>query len=91
MDESQIRALIAGILHEYRDELTKEASDTCDECGPAVMCRFHSLLSLLAGHTSLLSAPPRPAEGHLPDREERLTNGHAEGESFPSGKGEEGR
>lgn len=46
--------VIAGVLIEYRDELTKDACDQCDQCGWAVMCSFHSILSVLQGHTSLM-------------------------------------
>src|SRR5688572_29544961 len=45
--------LIARILEEYRDELTKEACDNCEQCGELVMCKFHSVMSLLSGETKL--------------------------------------
>lgn len=42
--------LIADVLDEYKDDLTKQACDDCDDCGPMVMCRFHSVLSALQRH-----------------------------------------
>jgi hypothetical protein len=43
--------LIADILDEYRDDLTKEACDNCEQCGQVVMCSFHSVLSALSRRT----------------------------------------
>lgn len=44
---TRAQQLIADILAERADELTKEACDRCDQCGPTVMCGFHSVLSTL--------------------------------------------
>lgn len=41
------------ILQEYAAESTKAACEACDDCGPVVMCRFHSLISLLEKDTFL--------------------------------------
>ena len=49
--KSDIEARVRGILHAYRDDMTREAVDQCERCGPLAMCDFHSLLSLLAGDT----------------------------------------
>ena len=43
--------LIADVLAEHADDLTKDACYTCEDCGPVVMCRFHSVLSALSRHT----------------------------------------
>lgn len=51
-----------GLLRMYADELTKEACDTCPNCGELVMCSFHSVLSVLAGHTALTPAPASQPE-----------------------------
>lgn len=48
---SKAEQLLADVLEEYKDELTKEACDNCDDCGALAMCRFHSLLSALCGST----------------------------------------
>ena len=49
------RRVIDAIFHEY-GELTKEACEACEQCGPMVMCSFHSVLSLLSGGTSIREA-----------------------------------
>lgn len=43
--------LVSDILADYRDELDKAACDRCEDCGPLMMCRFHSILSLLQRDT----------------------------------------
>ena len=43
--------LITDILLEYSDELDKAACDRCSDCTSIVMCRFHSVLSLLQRHS----------------------------------------
>lgn len=48
---SNAEQLIADILEEYAEDDTKAACDACEQCGPFVMCSFHSVLSLLAGRT----------------------------------------
>lgn len=50
-EQEKATRLIADILQERADELTKEACDVCEDCGALAMCRFHSVLSALAGHT----------------------------------------
>lgn len=45
------RQLVADILAEYRTDLDKEACDSCVNCNELVMCNFHSVLSLLQGHS----------------------------------------
>ena len=40
--------LINDLLIAYADDLTKEASDHCDQCGVLMLCPFHSLLSALS-------------------------------------------
>jgi hypothetical protein len=49
--DSAERVLIDAILAEYADELDKAACDRCEQCSPIVMCSFHSVLSMLQGHT----------------------------------------
>ena len=39
-----------AILADYPDELDKAACDRCEHCGQAVMCSFHSVLSMLQGN-----------------------------------------
>ena len=43
--------LIDAVLSEYADELAEGACNQCEQCGPLVMCAFHSLLSVLSGRT----------------------------------------
>ena len=43
--------LITDILLEYSDDLDKAACDRCSDCTSIVMCRFHSVLSLLQRHS----------------------------------------
>lgn len=43
--------IVKSILEEYKDELDKTACDRCEDCGKLIMCRFHSVLSLLQRHT----------------------------------------
>lgn len=43
--------LIADILEERADELDKAACDRCEQCGPMMMCSFHSVLSSLQRHS----------------------------------------
>ncbi len=65
--ETEKTQLIADILDEYRDE---QSCDGCEDCGPVMMCRFHSVLSLLQGQTftdatwkrKQAGAPSQPAE-----------------------------
>jgi hypothetical protein len=49
----QAGQFIDKLLAEYADERSKEACDRCEQCGPMVMCSFHSILSLLEGETAL--------------------------------------
>lgn len=49
---------IDGILRDYADELDKAACDRCENCGPVGMCGFHSVLSIVAGHS--LPTPVSP-------------------------------
>lgn len=63
-DEAQKRGksdaiLIADVLSEHADDLTRAACDECEQCGPLVMCGFHSLLSLLARHVESTGAIDR--------------------------------
>ena len=39
---------VADILYERRNDNTKEACDACEQCGPAFMCSYHSVLSELS-------------------------------------------
>jgi hypothetical protein len=68
-EERSERSLIAAILADYPDELADDACDGCEYCGPrgTVMCSFHSVLSMLQGHTiptAFLAeaSPSQPAE-----------------------------
>jgi hypothetical protein len=45
-----------GILAEYSEELEKGACDRCNDCSLIMMCRFHSLLSMLTKHTESAAA-----------------------------------
>lgn len=51
--------LVARILRERADDLTRESCDNCEQCGKLVMCSYHSLLSELAGRVHV----PASAEG----------------------------
>lgn len=44
---AKARQLVDDIKRDYVDDNTKAAVEVCDDCGPMVMCAFHSLLSLL--------------------------------------------
>lgn len=48
--------VVEAILHERSDDLTKEACDECEQCGPAIMCSYHSVLSVLSGGVSQQAA-----------------------------------
>jgi septal ring factor EnvC (AmiA/AmiB activator) len=43
-----LEQLHVDILHNRADDLTKAACDECEQCGEAVMCSYHSVLSELA-------------------------------------------
>jgi hypothetical protein len=60
--------IITAILADYPDELDKAACDHCEQCSPIVMCSFHSVLSMLQGHTTPTSllAPAEPQEDDKP-------------------------
>jgi hypothetical protein len=45
--------LLEDLRRMYAGDYTKGACDACEACGQRVMCRFHSLLSLLFGGTQL--------------------------------------
>lgn len=67
---------VAAILREFADD---DEDDACPQCSRLVMCRFHSLLSMLHGRTAPLAEaqPPAPVKAwtcakcgtdlHLPD------------------------
>lgn len=46
--DAKIAARVRDILAERAADNTKEACDACEQCGPLVMCSYHSLLSELA-------------------------------------------
>jgi hypothetical protein len=48
----RLKGLVDGVLSDYSDELDKAACDRCEHCNPLVMCSFHSVLSVLQGHTA---------------------------------------
>ena len=56
MDAAQ---LVADVLTDYGDELTQGACDRCEQCGPVIMCNFHSVLSALTGRTPTHAAAER--------------------------------
>lgn len=46
------RQIIDDLLAEYADDTAPGACDRCEQCGPMVMCSFHSVLSVLLGRVS---------------------------------------
>lgn len=44
---TQDAQLLADIREDYAHEYNKEACDACEDCGPMMMCSFHSLLSVI--------------------------------------------
>lgn len=49
--------LLDDIRNEYREEYMNPT--LCDDCGPMVMCRYHSLLSLIFRGTVTTAAIQR--------------------------------
>lgn len=70
-------AILRTVRDEYAEQNTRADVEACEQCGPMVMCSFHSLLSLLFGEAGVDFSRIDQAEvdlARLREAVEKLTN-----------------